>query len=400
MEREAARFTCRSAGSSIAFASVARDTPHSGYAGVGFYHKAEETGSLAVTVRLGEEDHSYRIETTRTWAKWGSAFADRGGRVEIRIEPSASIKVLHLWGVSGGQLVLPAKVQAAVVKDAGGLSKNHLAPESLYLDHDARWAMSPERRKWRNARLENNGATLMVKKCAYCQRYLPLDPERPSALAFHKHNAKKTKHQNECRACKKFRINDDLNGKRTPDQLHESSTITRERKLLLKENQILKQIKQREGAGLKSIIWKRFEKRCFKCGRSVKLSEVELDHTRPLAYLWPIDTHATCLCGTCNNNKGDRFPADFYNAEELRRLAVATGLSVQQLRARKVNLREVKRIRANIAKFASAWDARTLNAIARKISEIHPEIQLWEDLRKAAPEQHKRLLRSLAKAPK
>lgn len=37
---------------------------------------------------------------------------------------------------------------------------------------------------------------------------MPVDPNRLGALSFHKHNDKATSHQNECRACKKWRIND------------------------------------------------------------------------------------------------------------------------------------------------------------------------------------------------
>src|SRR5207244_3589985 len=137
---------------------------------------------------------------------------------------------------------------------------------------------------------------------------------------------KLSKHQNECRACKKWRINDDFNPKRTTDQLHESSVITRERRLFLRDPERLQAIKERSGAGLKSQVWERFGRRCFYCNRSLDLDEVHLDHTRPLAYLWPIDEHATCLCGEHNNQKQDKFPVDFYTDAQLHELADICGL--------------------------------------------------------------------------
>jgi hypothetical protein len=31
-------------------------------------------------------------------------------------------------------------------------------------------------------------------------------------------------------------------------------------------------------------VWKRFGRRCFRCGKVLALDDVHLDHTRPLAY--------------------------------------------------------------------------------------------------------------------
>lgn len=225
------------------------------------------------------------------------------------------------------------------------LCKISLSPETLYLDHEGTGSFFVSNAEFENCTiLQGEGASIYVKKCAYCQRYLPIDTNRPGALAFHRHKAKRTGHQNECRACKKWRINDSLNPRRTADQLHESSVITREKKIFLEEPLILQTIKNRHGAGLRSIIWERFNECCFKCKQQVGLKEFQLDHTRPLAYLWPIDIHATCLCPTCNNHKGDRFPIDFYSANELRELSIISGLSLEELSTKEINMEQLGRI--------------------------------------------------------
>jgi hypothetical protein len=60
---------------------------------------------------------------------------------------------------------------------------------------------------------------------------------------------------------------------------------------------------------------------------------MRLDHTRPLALLWPLDGSATALCGSCNSQKRDRPPAEFYtHPGKLEELAVITGLPLDELR--------------------------------------------------------------------
>jgi len=219
------------------------------------------------------------------------------------------------------------------------------------------------------------------------------------ALSFHKHRAKRTNHQNECRSCKGWRINNHFNPIRTVDQLHESSSITRERKLLLREPEILQAIKERDGRGLKSIIWERFGRCCFVCGRELALNEVHLDHTRPLAYLWPIDEHATCLCADHNNEKKEKFPVDFYNEEQLRGLSKITGLSYEELTEKRLNETELQRILDNLAAFALDWEPRTFAATARKIIELRPDIDLYERLKMDDLAIYADLLQRLAERP-
>jgi hypothetical protein len=211
-------------------------------------------------------------------------------------------------------------------------------------------------------------------------------------LAFHKHNAKKTKHQNECRACKKWRINDSFNPDRTADQLHESSVITRERKLFLRDSERLQAIKDRTGDGLRSQVWNRFERKCFRCGTPVTLAGFQLDHTRPLAYLWPVDEYATCLCALCNNEKKEKFPVDFYSGAQRERLSAITGLPIVELSKKELNAVELKRILDDLRGFARAWEPRTFFATARKIRELRPDVDIELLLEAADPELYSRLL--------
>lgn len=293
---------------------------------------------------------------------------------------------LDVWGLDIGAAAIPDGVTHEEILEAG----RSITPETYYLDHAI--AINADLASSNASVTAEEGSRLHLKKCSYCGRLLPVDMNKLGSLAFHKHNAKRTHHQNECRSCKKWRINDNFNPSRTVDQLHESSVITRERKIFLQESRILNEIKKRTGEGLKSQIWERFDRSCFNCQRSISLDQVQLDHTRPLAYLWPIDEHATCLCAECNNNKKDRFPVDFYNESQLRELSRICGLPYGELVQKCVNMEQLEKIIADIGKYAATWEPRTFLSVARKVQEIHPEIKLSEQLQRLSPELHEDLL--------
>src|SRR5690606_29033567 len=81
-------------------------------------------------------------------------------------------------------------------------------------------------------------------------------------------------------------------------------------------------------------IWKKFDRKCFNCTADLESAKkMHLDHTRPLALLWPLDGTATALCGTCNSSKRDRSPVDFYTSDQLVALADLTGLSIDELKS-------------------------------------------------------------------
>jgi hypothetical protein len=322
--------------------------------------------------------------------------APEANDAKVTLTWPASI-ALDIWGLACDRIDLPE--QALERKpNTDTLAKGHFAPETFYLPHEGPLTLDVDPSASSPVTF-SEGAPISLKKCAYCGRHLPLDMDRLGALSFHKHRAKRTNHQNECRSCKAWRINNHFNPIRTVDQLHESSSITRERKLLLREPEILQAIKERDGRGLKSIIWERFDRRCFACGKPLRLNEVHLDHTRPLAYLWPIDEHATCLCADHNNEKKEKFPVDFYNDAQLRRLSKVTGLSYEQLTEKRLNDVELQRILDNLPAFALDWEPRTFAATARKIAELRPDIDLYERLRNEEAATYADLVSRLAERP-
>jgi hypothetical protein len=312
----------------------------------------------------------------------GDAWVRIGASVEVDCPATAEISLLFddaqeyvdVWGLAAGVVDL-AGTNTDEMPAIGDVDLSHLVPETFYLNHNDQL---PNGLLGFDA--QGDGAEIALKKCSYCGRHLPLGPGTAGRLSFHKHNAKLSGHQNECRSCKKWRINDAFNPLRTTDQLNESSVITRERRILLREAVILQTIKERQGRGLKSIVWDRFGRKCFYCEKPLALKEVQLDHTRPLAYLWPIDEHATCLCAEHNNHKKDRFPVDFYTEDQLVKLSDITGMALDELKEKSICQPELQRIRNNLVDFAQRADARAFNAIARKVLELNPDVDLWAEL--------------------
>jgi len=58
-----------------------------------------------------------------------------------------------------------------------------------------------------------------------------------------------------------------------------------------------------------------FCNQCFNCSSKI---ELQIDHHYPLAKGFGLNlNNATLLCKMCNTIKGDRFPEDFYNQDQL-----------------------------------------------------------------------------------
>jgi hypothetical protein len=376
------------------------------YMGFGAYIKPDKPCVLRLSVTEGDlslADRQYNLDPH--WKRIGAMFEfEDNTAVRIRLQFDGGVEKVCLWGVDcDGIVVPPLTSQPIVVGDVlDKITTDSLCPETYYLDASVPNALQVVTAESIAIRqIGPSAETIMLKKCPYCNRLLPVDPNRGGALSFDNHSAKKTLHQNECRACKKWRINDSLNKRRTKDQLHESSTLTREKKVLLREPEVLKRIKDRHsGKGLRTIIWERFDKKCFRCGMPVTKAEYELDHTRPLAYLWPLDEHATCLCWKCNNEKHDRFPADFYTQAELERLSRITGLGVNELTKRDVNEAELQRIVSDIGRFADELNPRTFASITVHVRSVRPETDLLGILKAHYPAKHLKIMAALAARPK
>ncbi|MFW6025777.1 MAG: HNH endonuclease [Candidatus Woesearchaeota archaeon] len=162
-------------------------------------------------------------------------------------------------------------------------------------------------------------------------------------------------HQLECKACKKFFVNAPLNPMRTSQQFREDSLRRRHFEILinilLDKKIIHHEFKRKHNQEFSEHIWKKFNKRCFKCGEKLKLDEMHLDHTMPLAYLYRLDETATCLCSEHNIKKRDTFPVDFYSEDELIKLSKITGLNLETLYSRKPNEKVVQLLIDNITWF-------------------------------------------------
>ena len=147
--------------------------------------------------------------------------------------------------------------------------------------------------------------------------------------------------QLECRYCKKFEVNAAHNPKRTAAQMKEDAARRRAFELLLDElyaGSPQLRYRMHTGRELTSDIWQKFDRKCFKCGTQLASArDMALDHTRPLALLWPLDSTATALCPTHNSEKRDRSPSEFYTPDELRQLAMITGISLAELQSPSAN---------------------------------------------------------------
>lgn len=154
------------------------------------------------------------------------------------------------------------------------------------------------------------------KFCILCNTIKPLD-------MFDKHSRRKSGRQGECRLCKKF-YNAIKNQTRLPDQHREAA---QKRRMYL-DLSASTRINSEE-------VYKRFEYRCFKCQKNLRNAtarERPLDHTLPAVFLWPLTTeNATLLCREHNGEKSGKWPSDYYLDNELRRLAVLTGVQYETL---------------------------------------------------------------------
>ena len=155
------------------------------------------------------------------------------------------------------------------------------------------------------------------KYCIICNTIKPLD-------MFDRHSARKSGHQGECGLCKKG-YNAIKNQTRLTDQ-HREAAQKRRMYLDLSGN---RKINSEE-------VYKRFDYSCFKCQRDLRkvadAKERPLDHTLPVVFLWPLTTeNATLLCREHNGQKSDKWPSDYYSDNELRNLAILTGVQYETL---------------------------------------------------------------------
>jgi hypothetical protein len=230
---------------------------------------------------------------------------------------------------------------------------------------------------------QGTGRPVVSKSCNRCARYLPIDVENElNAITYSNHCKKRApcKHnafsryrivedstdvlslfvedgfvvtrygyQLECRVCKKFFVNKPLNPMRDSTQHREDGL--RRRALepliskLLDSTWSYRRFEIENGEKFDVHIWGKFGRKCFNCGKDLPTPrDMDLDHTRPLVFLYPLDPSATCLCPTCNSQKRDKFPVDFYHPDKLEELSDKTGIPLSILQQRRINDKVAKKL--------------------------------------------------------
>jgi hypothetical protein len=337
-------------------------------------------------VKVRVEDFEEKLTLDRffapNWGKAGSIWLSDG-------EPLSFSLVFESSGV--GQEVALYDVQAGVVEGEGyevleaepnpkrrrRLLGNmwKFAPEAVTVAPSVHVEVSEPQIEGR-AKPVDDLAEIVLKSCNRCARFLPINVENErQKLSFSNHHSRppcthglfgrlrdtetgdvlqlEYGFQLECRFCKKFEVNAAHNPQRTASQMKEDATRRRAIEVLLTElyqgSPSLLHRRRNGGRELAETVWRKFEGRCFKCGSQLASErDMHLDHTRPLALLWPLDGTATCLCATDNSTKRDQPPIEFYDPDELARLAEITGLTLEELRDPSPNREAIELLAARL----------------------------------------------------
>ena len=306
----------------------------------------------------------------------------------------------------------------SVKEDFG--KKTHLSsPEVYYWNHEEPFRIAPVVVEGQIVAVSGAGDQLVLKACNRCARHLPIDLlDERKQLGFGNHCVKRAPcdhkafsrfsienpadldridpnlqdkiseendivrayygFQLECKACKKFHVNAPLNPRRNTAQRREDNLRRRAFEELVRNlleiDWVFYKFRRTENSEesdtylleepdtytleeFDTHIWNKFGRKCFACGKSLpKVGDMELDHTLPLAYLWPLDETATCLCGTCNASKSAKFPFEFENYREagkLECLAELTGIDKRRLslREKEINMKVVEELEKRIEWF-------------------------------------------------
>jgi hypothetical protein len=315
------------------------------------------------------------------WGKAGSIWSSSAEPDEFDVVFAADADTweLALYHMSAGAVVheFYDEVEAMEAKRAKRLLGNmyDFAPEALFLSPDIHANVSEPviegAAAWVDTLVE-----IALKSCNRCGRFLPINvPNERQHLSFTNHcNSKICTHttfgslrevntgeilrlkqgfQLECRFCKKWTVNTPGNPGRTASQMKEDAARRRAFEVLLTElyegSPSLLHRRRFAGRELVEDVWNRFGGRCFKCGtRLASQNEMHLDHTRPLALLWPLDETATCLCATDNSAKRDRPPSEFYDTDELARLSDITDVPLAELEDPSPNVEAIQLLGARL----------------------------------------------------
>lgn len=193
------------------------------------------------------------------------------------------------------------------------------------------------------------------KQCNVCGRVLP-----GSSFARHIGWGPLEK-QMECKSCKAV-INTHLNPLRTKQQLHESAAKRRAAELLLAGEDEPVNIDE---------LFDRFGGKCFKTGVPLDKNDRKswaIDHILPSRWLYPLSPRNAALLSTkANGSKSDRWPSDFYNNDELIRLAQLTGADLSLITRKEPQLNPHIDVNACVQRMLKV---RSATDLSRRVGDI------------------------------
>ena len=359
-----------------------------------------------------ETSHTEKLASNNKWAEFGvhcifdmKKLEEPVGRLESEFNLEASKKIGRI-DFFGFDLNTVYYYKDKDLWSSFTQKTKIYLPEIYYFDLDEPFAVRPK--EYQNMTF-SPGRCVVLKSCNRCARYLLIDIENErNAISFSNHCVSRAPcshplfstykiveneckklpeyilrkrissdvsqltllgdanvaskiqtyygYQLECRSCKKYYVNAPLNPMRDSTQHREDSLRRRALEVLadklLDREWIYHSFRLEKGKEFDVHIWERFSKKCFNCGRQLRSpAEMGLDHTMPLAMLWPLDTTATCLCHTCNSQKRDKFPVDFYPEDKMAKLAEFTGLSEKMLYSRAVNMKALWALKKKVVWF-------------------------------------------------
>jgi hypothetical protein len=188
--------------------------------------------------------------------------------------------------------------------------------------------------------------------------------------------------QMECKSCKAA-INAVLNPLRTSQQLHEAGARRRAADLLLDG--------VNESVNIDELFI-RFGAKCFKTGEPLDKNDRAswaIDHILPSRWLYPLTTsNAALLSSRANGAKSDKWPSDFYNNEELIRLAQITGADLGLISNSTPILNQKVDVNACVDRLLTV---RSGTDLTRRVGEIRKLLEDY-DLLSQLSEDNKRLL--------
>ncbi|MDB4664636.1 hypothetical protein OAE63_01420 [bacterium] len=351
------------------------------YVGYGGWFYAD--GAIDVKVVGGPKKKTLKQYDAPSWSKFGSLWISQDGLpLEIQVTFTASRRSQIAFFEVGSGAIFHEHLETQLgIDDSRSqrlLSNMHIfAPEANFYSEPGKLRCTPSLKTLTQA---ESDIEIALKSCNRCARFLPINrggANERNQLSFSNHcvapHRRPCRHggfgklrnvdndevvlmeygfQLECRFCKKFEVNAEHNPQRTGAQMKEDAARRRGFELLMEaleggSPQLL--YRHKCGRELADDVWERFGKKCFKCSSPLAtVKEMNLDHTRPLALLWPLDETATALCKNCNSEKRDRPPSEYYKPAELRRLADMCNLSEADLQNPSPNLSVLEKLEASI----------------------------------------------------